>query len=298
MSAQNTIPIVVVTDEHYVILLGVLLKSIEANHKTGEKIHIYAIGDGVGKASQRKLRESVSTDMFEITWSSMENVIPAGVALPLDRTSFPLTTYLRLFIPNVVPPGTKKALFLDVDMLVLEDISKLWNQDMGEYVIAAVQDPRLETVDNEWGGIFNYKDLGMEPKTKYFNAGLLIVNIPEWTKQNLTQRIIDCVNDNIKFANYPDQYGLNVVLANQWRELDTRWNYFASGDEKNPYLIHFVSRKPIYTTYTNNPYYKGLFEKYRLQTQWKNFKPIGELNRYVKKLDNIWVKVKKMLKLS
>ncbi|GAB3937221.1 glycosyltransferase family 8 protein [Mucilaginibacter myungsuensis] len=298
MSAQTTIPIVVVTDEHYVILLGVLLKSIEANHKTGEKIHVYAIGDGVGKESQRKLADSVSKDMFTITWSKMDDIIPAGVTLPLDHTSFPLTTYLRLFIPNVVPPGTKKALFLDVDMLVLEDISKLWNQDTGDYVIAAVQDPRLLTVDNEWGGIANYKELNLKPKTKYFNAGLLVVNIPQWTEQNLTQRILDCVNDNIKFANYPDQYGLNVVLANQWYELDHRWNYFASETLKDPFLIHFVSRKPIYTTYTNNPYYKELFEKYRLQTEWKNFKPIGELNRYVKKIDNIWVKVKKLLRIS
>ncbi|GAB3918950.1 glycosyltransferase family 8 protein [Mucilaginibacter boryungensis] len=294
MSASNTtIPIVVVTDEHYVILLGVLLKSIEANHKTGEKIHVYVVEDGVKKSSQKKIHATVNPDMFTISWVKMEDAV-AGVKLPIDHTSFPLTTYMRLFIPNIVPPGTKKALFLDVDMIVLEDISKLWNEDLGNYVIGAVQDPRLLTVDNEWGGIFNYKELGLEPKTKYFNAGLLVVNIPLWTEQSLTQRIIDCVNNNIKFANYPDQYGLNVVLANQWHELDTRWNYFASGDLKDPYLIHFVSRKPIYTTYTNNPYYKELFDNYQKLTPWKNVKPIGELNRYIKKLDNVWVKIKKL----
>jgi lipopolysaccharide biosynthesis glycosyltransferase len=298
MPFVSTIPIVVVTDEHYIILLGVLLKSIEINHKTSEKIHVYVVGDGVKKSSQRRLEESVSADMFTITWVKMQDTIPPGLKLPIDHTSFPLTTYMRLFIPNIVPPGTEKALFLDVDMIVLEDISSLWEKQLGDYVIAAVQDPRLLTVDNEWGGILNYKELGMARGTKYFNAGLLIVNIPVWVKMNLTQRILDTVNDNIKYANYPDQYGLNVVLANQWLELDTRWNYFASGDLQNPFLIHFVSRKPIYTTYINNPYYKELFETYKQQTQWRNVKPIGELNRYIKKIDNILVKVKKVFNLN
>jgi lipopolysaccharide biosynthesis glycosyltransferase len=294
MSSTITIPIVVVTDEHYVILLGVLLKSIEANHKTGEKIHIYVIEDGVTDASKQKLRAMVSPDIFSISWMKMNDAIPPGVKLPLDRTSFPLTTYMRLFIPNIVGAGNSKALFLDVDMIVLEDISKLWYQDLGEYVIGAVQDPRLQTVDNEWGGILNYQQLGLAPKTKYFNAGLLVVNTVKWAEQNLTQRIINCVDNNIKYANYPDQYGLNVILADQWLELDARWNYFASDTLDDPFLIHFISRKPIYTTYSNNPKYKQLFDNYRLQTPWKNAKPIGELNRYVKKLDNIWCKIKKV----
>jgi len=294
MPSTITIPIVVVTDEHYVILLGVLLKSIEANHKTGEKIHIYVIEDDVTKKSKEKLAASVSADMFSISWMKMQDIIPPGVKLPADRTSWPLTIYLRLFIEHIVPADTEKALFIDVDTIALEDISKLYYTDMGDKVLAAVQDPQLLTFDNEWGGIFNYKELGFAPDTKYLNTGLLMIDIPKWKEQKLGRRILDCINDNIKFANFPDQYGFNVVLANQWQPLDTRWNYFASGDLKNPFLIHFISRKPIYTTYTNNPYYKELFEGYRKLTKWKNAKPIGELNRYIKKLDNVWTKIKKV----
>lgn len=295
MSPSKVIPIVVVTDEHYVIMLAALLKSIEVNHKSGEKIAVYVIADGVKKSSQKKIHSSVDAAMFAITWIKMEDTIPAGVKLPLDRTSYPVTIYLRLFIQYIVPKETQKALFLDVDMIVLEDVSKLYNQDLASNVIGAVQDPRLLTFDNSWGGIMNYKELGFAPDTKYFNTGLLLINTQKWAEQNLAQKVIDCINDNIKFANYPDQYGFNVVLANQWLELDTRWNYFASGDLEQPYLVHFISRKPFYTSYEYNEKYKALFYKYLKLTEWRNAKPIGEVDRYFKKIKNIWVKIKKKL---
>ena len=290
---SNTIPVVIVTDEHYVIHLAALLKSIELNHTSGEHIAVYIIDDGVKLRSRAKIEASVSADMFSITWIKTQDTIPAGVTLPLDRTSYPITIYLRLFIQYIVPADTKKALFLDVDMIVLNDISKLYNHELGTNVIAAVQDPRLLTFDNHWGGIFNYKELGFDAKTKYFNTGLIIFNMPKWVEGNYAQKIIDCINHNIKYANYPDQYGFNVVLANQWMELDTRWNYFASGDEEKPYLVHFISRKPFYTSYSYNPKYQQLFYKYLKLTGWRNAKPIGEMDRYVKKLKNIWVKIKK-----
>ena len=293
MSVANSIPVVVVTDQHYVIHLAALLKSIEQNHTSGEKIDVYVIEDGVTKSSKKKILASVSADMFSITWVKMQDCIPPGVTLPLDRTSYPVTIYLRLFIQYIVPAGTQKAVFLDVDMILLEDISTLYLTDLGNNIIGAVQDPRIMTFDNSWGGILNYQELGFEPKTKYFNTGLLLINTSEWAKQGFAQRVIDCINNNIKYAQYPDQYGFNVELANQWLELDTRWNYFASGDLEHPYLIHFISRKPFYTSYNYNMRYKELFYSYVKQTEWRNAKPIGELNRYVKKLKNIWVKIKK-----
>jgi lipopolysaccharide biosynthesis glycosyltransferase len=292
---QNAIPIVVVTDEHYVIMLAALLKSIEMNHKSGEHINVYVIADGVKKSSQKKIHSSVDANMFTINWIKMEDTIPAGVKLPLDRTSYPVTIYLRLFIQYIVPKDTQKALFLDVDMIVLEDVSKLYNQDLGDNIIGAVQDPRLLTFDNSWGGIMNYKELGFAPDTKYFNTGLLLINTQVWAEQKLDQKVIDCINDNIKFANYPDQYGFNVVLANKWLELDTRWNYFASGDLEKPFLVHFISRKPFYTTYEYNSKYKELFYQYLKLTEWRSAKPIGEVDRYFKKIKNIWIKIKKKL---
>ncbi|WP_428328153.1 glycosyltransferase family 8 protein [Mucilaginibacter sp.] len=295
MPASNVISIIVVTDEHYIVLLAALIKSIETTHKTSEKIHLYIIADGVKTKSKTKLKNSIDSNMIDLSWISMKDAITPEVSLPIDHSSFPLNIYMRLFIPNIVAPGTQKALYLDVDMIVLEDISKVWKINLGDKIIAAVQDPRLLTFSNSWGGVANYKELGFPADTKYFNTGLLLIDIPRWVALNITQRTIDCVANNKKYANYPDQYALNIVLANQWLELDSRWNCFASENIKNPFLIHFISRKPIYKSYTHNTAYKLLFNHYLNLTLWHNFKPISELNRYVKKLKNIAFKIQRRL---
>jgi lipopolysaccharide biosynthesis glycosyltransferase len=194
-----------------------------------------------------------------------------------------------------VPADTQKAIFIDVDMIMLADISNLYSQELGDNVVAAVQDPRLLTFDNNWGGILNYKELAFAPDTKYFNTGLIIFDIPKWKAGNYAQKVIDCINQNLQYANYPDQYGLNVVLSNQWQELDERWNYFASGNLEHPFIIHFVSRKPFYKSYNYNIHYQKLFYHYLKQADWHDIQPTGEIKRYIKKMNNIFIKIKKIV---
>jgi lipopolysaccharide biosynthesis glycosyltransferase len=294
MALSKPITIVAVSDDHYLVLLAALIKSIELNHKTHEDIVFYIIEDKVKQTSKNKLRASIDSKI-SINWIKMNDALPKNIKLPTDLSSFPRSVYTRLFIPDFVPADIDKILYLDVDMLMLDDVCKLWNQDIGDNVLGAVQDQRVATFDNDWGGILNYKELGLAADTKYFNSGMYVLNTRKWKQQNLAQKVIDCISANVKYAQYPDQYGLNVVLANQWLPLDGRWNYFASGDMENPFLIHFISRKPIYTTYSNNPAYRELFFEYLNQTEWRNFKPVGEVNRYFKKINNILVKIKKKL---
>lgn len=292
MEALTPITIVAICDNHYLPMFAALIKSIEVNHHTGEKLKVYIVEDGVSEKSKSKLQRSINADMTTLHWVKMKEAVPKGIKLPLDYTTYPLTIYIRLFIPYFISPEIDKVIFVDVDMIVQKDISLLWNVELNDYVVAAVQDPRIKVVSNSWGGILNYEELGLSADTKYFNTGLLVFNVKEWTKQNITEKVVDVINKNIKVVNYPDQYGLNVVLANKWVQLGPKWNHFASDEDPNPYLIHFIGRKPIYKAYNYSEEYKSIFYKYLKLTEWRDFKAIGETRRYFKKLMNIVEKIK------
>ncbi len=285
---MKPLTIVVATDNHYVILLAALLKSIEDNIRQGQKINVYIIEDAVSVKSKKKLERSVNAGITTLNWLAMDIVIPKGMELPFDRSSYPLNIYMRLFIPYFIPEEIEYVLYLDVDMIVLGDVTTIFENELQDKVIAAVLDPRIITFDNSWGGVLNYEALGLPGSTRYFNTGLLLMNTKKWREQNVTKKIIQCIENNKKFANYPDQYGLNVVLANQWLELDPLWNHFSTIEtNQKPYLIHFVERKPIYQSYNYSEIFKKTFYNYLNQTEWKNFKPIGESSRYFKKIKNI-----------
>lgn len=282
---NREITIVTVCDNHYAVMLAALLKSIEVNYKGSGSISLYIIDDGLKEKTIERLVDSVDVQIFAITLLKLHDIIPDKSKLPLDNSTFPLNVYVRLFIPHIIPPSSERVLYLDVDMIVETDVSKLWDIEMEGKVVAGVVD-RSGTVSSTWGGITNYKDLGLEPDTKYFNSGLLLINPVSWREQNITDRILTCIKENNKYAGFPDQYGLNVVLAGLWHELDSRWNCYAMSTEQHPFIIHFIGIKPIYTSYEYSDQYRERFFFYLSSTKWSDFKPISNNFRLLKKLYN------------
>lgn len=282
---KDTISVVVASDNFYAILISALLKSIDENHKTSEHIDFHIIDDGISSKSKRRLETIVDPERLSIIWHDGKKIIPSDLSIPIDNSGFPLTTYLRVFAPNVVGLDVHKLLYIDVDIILRDDISKLWNMSTGDYTIGAIQDI-AKTVDCEWGGIPNYKELGLDPKTKYFNAGVLLINTKKWREEKISEEIITALIKYKDKVQLGDQYGLNVVFAQKWKELDPKWNWFASQEDLNPSLIHFLDIKPIFKSYNSNPLFKEEFFRYLSMTPWKGFKVISGNNRLIRKVYN------------
>lgn len=269
------ITIVATSDNFFSVLLAALIKSVEVNHKSPEFLNFYIISDGISAANRRLIDGMIDSTKTSITWVPAKQAIPKGIKIPADTSSFPVATYLRLFAPYIIPQDVEKMIFLDTDMICTTEIATLWNTSIGDAAFGAVTD-RIQTVSNEWGGISNYKELGIHPDTKYFNSGLLLINPIKWREEEVTQKVLKALVDNRDYVRFSDQYGLNVAMHNQWKELDARWNNFSSAENDDPYIIHFVETKPIFKDYNRNKNYQQQFFKYLQLTPWKDQQPIGK----------------------
>lgn len=290
MSSTNNISIVVASDNHYAILIAALLKSIDINHKTDEHIDFHIIDDGISVKTRKQLNTIANPERITLKWFESKKVIPADVTIPVDSSSFPLTAYLRVFSPYVIDQNADKLIYLDVDTIVQDDISKFWNIPLGNYTIGAIQDVG-KTVDCAWGGVPNYQELGLKADTKYFNSGVLLINAKKWRAENISNQVISALIKYKKHVRLADQYGMNVVMANKWLELDSRWNWFAFKENDDPFIIHFLDIKPIFTSYKSQEIYREEFFRYLSFTPWKNFKPISGNHRQIRKIYN---KIKKV----
>jgi len=280
---QNNISIVVASDNHYAIMLAALIKSIEENHKTEEGLDFYILDDGISVINKEKINASVNPAVTNLIWLKTGVIVPPDITIPIDHTAMPFTTYYRLFAPGIVPKEVERVIYLDSDMIVLKDISKLWNTDIENKLFAAVQDWQL-TVSCSWGGIPNYEQLGIPADTSYFNAGLLVIDTKKWRAEDVTRRVIEFMNENMRFVNFADQYGLNGLLYNQWYKLNPGWNWFAQFDNEEPFIIHFLDIKPIFKNYRSKPEFKDAFYKYLRLTPFRDYKPVSNYNRILKKV--------------
>jgi len=282
MNLREKIYIVVATDNQYAVLTAALIKSIEINHKSDELLSFTIIDDGISKTNKEKLQNSTNPDTTILSFIKPSKIIPPEVKIPIDQSTYPVTAYLRLFAPYTVGLECKKLIYMDVDMLMYDDISNLYHIDIGDNIIGAVQD--YQGVVSSPYAIKNYKELGIPAETKYFNSGLMVINPKKWIEADIANKVIKCMIDNVGYYDYPDQYGFNVVLHNQWYEISLLWNcsdYFEV--PSNPSLVHFLNIKPIFKSCPSLKRHKDEFYRILSLTAFKDFKPKSDYHRLFKK---------------
>lgn len=131
----------------------------------------------------------------------------------MDR--IPTVMWYRVFLPRLLPT-TSRVLYLDCDTLVVDDLSALWEIDL--------EDSYLGAVDNafEPGVERHAADLGLASAAEYFNSGVLLLNLDLMRADGATEAILDCART--RSLVWPDQDALNLVLGQKRVRLEPRWN--------------------------------------------------------------------------
>jgi lipopolysaccharide biosynthesis glycosyltransferase len=71
MPGSDTITLVTVTDNHYLIMLAALVKSIEANLGGQSSVDLWVVDDGLTEQNKTKLERSVNPGVTNIYWKKL-----------------------------------------------------------------------------------------------------------------------------------------------------------------------------------------------------------------------------------
>lgn len=152
-------------------------------------------------------------------------------------------TYVRLMLPKLLP-NYDKVLYLDSDLVVLKDISKLWAQtaDAG-IMLAGVED--FDVIGQYYGVEFSmryYIDhvLKLSCPERYIQAGVLCFYLDAIRAQLGSERLSQ-VAEKSKLR-YFDQDVLNGVCHKKIALLDCRWNVVSDCDHYR--ISHIISHAP------------------------------------------------------
>ncbi len=122
-----------------------------------------------------------------------------------------------------LPARVQKAIWLDCDLLVLDDLARLWREPLAGNVALAVQDERVPFVSSLFG-IAAYRRLGLAAGARYFNAGVIVVDVERWRAERIATRATAYLQEIGERVFFLDQESLNVALAGSWGALDRKWN--------------------------------------------------------------------------
>ncbi len=264
-------------DNKYIQHTVVMLTSLFENNKENQ-IHIHFFSADFSTENENKVKETV------FKYQQLFTFYPLNASLfkdcyVSDHVSF--ATYYRIVIPDFLIHQTNKVLYLDTDIVVCENLKPLWDINIENYTIGAVNEINDEGPSR----------LGFDEKYKYFNAGILLINAKTWVAENFKDTLFKYIKTHFNKLTFWDQDALNANLYNKRLIIDPKWNQLSSVFEVNnttllayystseikqlkqfPAIIHFSGSSKPWDLLNIHPF-KSIYYKYLKLTEWKNVRP-------------------------
>lgn len=224
------IDIVFCIDENYRDIVKVVMKSILANTKSKIKFHIIGIDIDGCECYDR-------VDMSNLkVYTNPDNRIT-------ECASY------RLYVPDIIKAD--KCIYLDSDLIVLDDIRKLYDYDV-KY-LAGVLDPMYQMQADK-----NKLTHG------YINSGVMVMNLKNLRKIDYWQRI-HAAQERALNLSLVDQDTINIAFGDLIEHLPERWNVYAKvypqttvkmyNARFNPAIIHWAGAEKPYNVWNGKMWY-------------------------------------------
>lgn len=246
-----------------------------------EHFHIHIIADDVSPDSLEMLSKTVRSYGSEITIYTEVKHLLKGCLPPEGYTHITLTAYYRCFLDTILPESIDKVLYLDSDMVLCEDIKKLWEMNISGFSLGAVEDTYRDDS--------RYERLSIPQESLYFNSGVLLINLDYWRKANNWPNCLKLIIEGHCIHKNHDQDVLNRLYHDSKTLLPFRWN-MQDGvfrkkqkvrpeirtelelDVQNPAVIHYTGSRKPWHYFSFHPG-KQLYFKYLDKTPWKGERP-------------------------
>lgn len=274
---SKTIHILCATDDNYASQCGIMLTSVLHNNAN---VDIYVmISNPLSKRNMRRFNALQHKFNAKITFLDVDKRL--FEKMPKGYRDLSVVAYYRLCVAQILPPNIERCLYLDCDMNVDGDLSELWNTDLTNRSVAVVSDVWTTRLDI-------YNRLGYHPSKKYFNSGMLLINLDYWRQHGLQDKFFDYIKENEDVIEAHDQDVLNTVLVDSKVHVPIKWNFEIVGYARHfydtfprnvqdeikairPVIIHYcgIGVRPWMQDYYIYPFAKTWLE-YKRKSPWKS----------------------------
>ncbi len=265
---KQEIPIFFSADDNYIPCLAVAIQSLKDNASKENNYKLIILNSKMTDEGKKQVKQ-FETDNIKINFADISKAT-SKMSKELElrcRDYYSETIYYRMFIPSQFPEYDK-AIYLDSDIVIQEDIANLYNIDLGDNLLGAVMDSVV--ANDESFRKYAKVALGLESYKKYFNSGVLLMNLKEMRKANIEKKFIYLLLKYNLDTIAPDQDYLNILCKDRVKYLPETWDKMPDFGKRYEaselHLIHYnMFRKPWH--YADVPY-SDVFWKYAKKTPY------------------------------
>lgn len=264
--------IAITHNDNYTEYCVTTMTSIVAN-KTDEEIVFHIIDGGLSDFSKQKILEVPNCEVI------FDKVDMEVFKKYKQADYYPVTILFTMILPDVVK--VDKLLYFDCDLVVNSSLKELWQMDIEDNYLIAVEDAN---------GVKYAKKFGLKKESKFFNTGMMLINCKKWRENNIPKRAVEIALEKTGTAWGYDQTVLNQLFEGKVKYVDLKWNLqycpinvyptYKSKKEykeaiKSANVIHFVGDyKPWKQGFSCfSPKHKDFFKYHEMTSyKWTNYK--------------------------
>lgn len=170
-----------------------------------------------------------------------------------------IATMFRLYICDLLK-DINRVIYLDLDIIVCADLSKLNNVEINETGIAAFSSSTIPGKSNSTSKMAD----GKVKFTKAFNAGVIVMDLKQLRANDFSKKVKEIMG---KYP-YNDQVILNIYCNSKYTDIHPRYNilntFGKAYDIKSllrtkDFILHYVSSQKPWNSQCPN---KKIFFKY------------------------------------
>lgn len=254
-------------DENYNI--QALASMISLLDKVSEPINIYIIHKNKKTFIEKSKKVESHPNIKSLNVYDFENKISNFPNISKSHVSE--ATYYRLFIEDVIPKSVKNLLYLDCDIICVKDPLEIMHNNF----------TNLSNLNKTIGVVFeefpeeeqdDIKDRLNIDIRKYFNAGVMFINLNSWRNSDVPSKSLEIINNMGSELKYWDQDILNQIFNEDLYKVENELNFILDIQDnltipQETIFIHYAGSFKPWTT-------RGAVEKNAFMYM-ENFRKLG-----------------------
>lgn len=207
---DNIIHISTICDDGYAVPASVMLTSAKMHKHPQNKYCVHVLCNNVSPFHKRKFEELSAPD-FNIRLIDCDAAKYDSMKMPFNITA---STMIKCDIAELLP-DVEKLLLLDGDMLVKKDLKELYDTDLSGKIVAAT---------NDMVGMADMKLHELVGVERYFNAGLMLLNLDLMRQERIGEKIFECKRNAPDTWTLGEQDPFNKICNGRDVVLPLSWN--------------------------------------------------------------------------
>ncbi|OAY82584.1 probable galacturonosyltransferase-like 3 [Ananas comosus] len=175
--------------------------------------------------------------------------ISSSVRRALDQ---PLN-YARIYLADLLPRAVRRVIYLDSDLVVVDDVARLWSIDLGGRVLGAPEYCHANLSAYFTAAFWSHPSYpavfaARSRRPCYFNTGVMVIDLDRWRAGACTRRLEGWMEVQKREARIYELGSLPpflLVFAGEVRGVEHRWNQHGLGGDNREGLCRDLHPGPV-----------------------------------------------------